>query len=287
MRTLQRQPARLSGYLPLDPAVGVPVSIVTSPDRRVLASVGANGDIGLVELATGTRLPAPAVGAVGSRVSFSPDSAWLVVQTSDSLVLWDIAGGRVAQTIPLPSGDPFGATVSADHRMAAVVAAGAVQLLPVPSGSGPPGTIALPDGFTAFRIALSPDHQLVAVTGVPTFSDTTSVVLVFETASGRAGRAAPGRAWPVHLRGTSGCARAAVRRRRRRRRDADLGPVRLARPVVDPLAGRFLGADPCDRGPARGRRRTRDRRGGRPRPGSARHQRGARRNRTGPRRRNR
>ncbi len=122
MRTLQRQPARLSGYLPLDPAVGAPVSIVTSPDRRVLASVGANGDIGLVELATGTRLPAPAVGAVASRVSFSPDSAWLVVQTSDSLVLWDVAGGRVDQTIPLPSGDPFGATVSADHRMAAVVA---------------------------------------------------------------------------------------------------------------------------------------------------------------------
>ena len=140
MRTLQRQPNALRSYVAVDPAVGSASLVFTSPDRRVLATIGTTGRIALTDLPSGDQLPAPTAVVSGSDrgedVWFSGDSAWLVLKTANSFVLWDIAAGRTAATVPLPAAYVDVAALSGDHQMLAVTAPDGIHVLPVSPDSG-------------------------------------------------------------------------------------------------------------------------------------------------------
>jgi WD40 repeat protein len=194
MRTLQRQPLGLRAYIPNDAAVGTVGNVITSPDGRVLVTIGQGGRIGIRDLVAGTALRAPSAPVTGfgdfPGAAFSADGTWLVLQTSDSLVLWDVAAGRTVATLPKPFGLVEAAVISPDHRQLGVAADDGLHLLAIPAadGSSPSpsattGPIALPAQFTPFRLAFSGDAGLLAVSGL-SGSDLQAQVLVFDTGSG-------------------------------------------------------------------------------------------------------
>ncbi len=188
MRTLQRQPAELQSYIPADPALGKVSKISTSPDGRVLLSVGSEGRVALWDLDREEPLPAPIALVAGpgrGGVWFSHGGTRLVIAAEDSLVLWDIDRGQQLANVDRPSEFLGTAAVSVDDRLLAVAAGSEIRLLDVDATrpSGAAMSIALPEGFEAFRLALSADRALVAVSGISGF-DTQAEVLVFATTSG-------------------------------------------------------------------------------------------------------
>jgi WD40 repeat protein len=191
LRVLQGQPQHLTSYLDLTPAAGDTVrGVAISPDGRTVAGVGSSGTITLADTTTGARLatiPAQTRGLdLGwpTVAEFSADgSRFVTADLQGSLLVWDVAQSRV---VPNPTGTPpmvIEAALSGDGRSLAVAGAGEARVLPL-DGVGPASPpMALPDAFTPFRLAISPDGTELAVGGTEPIGNENQI-MVFDVASG-------------------------------------------------------------------------------------------------------
>jgi WD40 repeat protein len=194
MRTLERQPTALVGFVPTPPAVGTATRVVLSPDGRVLATVGRRGALGLRDVAAGRSLPTPDVTADPQArfagLSFSADGHRLAVVTpSGSVVVWDVNGGRrVLEQLAASSFPPI-AALSGDGRVLATYDDRGVVVVDVATGA-PITTVPaaqLPADFSAYAIALDAGGTKVALGGLKldfTVVDMVGRVVVLDARSG-------------------------------------------------------------------------------------------------------